>query len=204
MRIALFGGTRGVGRQILERAADHGFGLKVLARSPQVLPEIAGVEVIEGNVLDPGAVFRTVTGCDAVVIALGNTKGNPNDVVSSGTAIILQVMHKLGLTRIVAISSLGVGDSRDSVPWFFKVLMKTVLKKTMVDKERQEELLRSSSTDWTIVRPAGLFDGEYSGAARIGTGTDVVASRVSRADVAEFVLQEVEASAYLRQASWIT
>ncbi|TVQ23977.1 MAG: NAD(P)-dependent oxidoreductase [Spirochaetaceae bacterium] len=204
MRIALFGGTRGVGRQVLERAVEQGFGVKALARSPQSIPETAGVEVVEGNVLDAGAVFRTVTGCDLVVITLGNTKGNPGTVVSSGTDIILQVMRKLGLSRVIAVSSLGVGDSKDCVPSFFKLLMKTVLKKTMSDKERQEELLRASAADWTIIRPGGLFDGERSGTARTGTGLDVVASKVSRADVAELVLQEVENPVYLKQTVWIT
>lgn len=204
MRIALFGSTRGVGRQILERAGEEGFGVKALARNIQSLPEIPGVELVEGNVLDPGAVFRAATGCDAVVIALGNTKQNPDYVVSSGTEIILQVMKKLGISRVVAVSSLGVGDSKDAVPGFFKLLMKTVLKKTMLDKERQEALLRDSGLDWTIVRPAGLVDGEPSGSARWGTGPDVNTSRVTRSDVALFVLHELQNAEYLRQTPWIT
>ncbi|MFP4508773.1 MAG: NAD(P)-dependent oxidoreductase [Spirochaetota bacterium] len=204
MRVALFGSTRGVGRQILLRAGDAGFGVKALARNIQSIPEVPGVELVEGNVLDPGAVFRTATGCDSVIIALGNTKQNPDYVVSSGTEIILQVMKKLGISRVVAISSLGVGDSHDSVPVFFKLLMNTVLKKTMRDKERQEALLRESGLDWTVIRPAGLVDGEPSGSARWGTGPDVNASRVTRADVAMFALQELKNAEYLRRTPWIT
>ncbi len=204
MRIALFGSTRGVGRQILERAGDLGFGVRALARNAQVLPEIPGVEVVEGNVLDPGAVFRAVNGCDAVVIALGNTKNNPDFVVSSGTEIVLQVMKKLGVQRVIAITSLGVGDSQDCVPGFFRLLMKTVLKKTMLDKEKQEALLRQSGLDWTAIRPAGLIDGDVSGHARTGTSLDIVAGRVSRADVAQFVLTELRANEYIGQTPWIT
>lgn len=204
MRIAVFGGSRGIGAQLLPMAVDREWGCKVLARSATSIPEIPGVQVVEGNVLDPGAVFRTLDGCDAAVIALGKSKNNPVEVCSEGTRIVIEVMKKLGVQRVVAVTSMGVGESADQVPFMFKVIMKTLLKGVMRDKERQEQLLRDSGLEWVIVRPGGLTDTPPTDSYRAGTDTEAVASKISRADVASFMLDQLAADTYLHQCPYIT
>ncbi len=204
MRIAVFGGSRGVGKELLPQAVDREWGVKVLARQATTIPEIPGVQVEEGNVLDPGAVFRTLNGCDAAVITLGKTKGNPDYVCSEGTRIILEVMKKFSIMRVVAVTAMGLGNTAEQVPLIFKLAMKTVLKKQMADKALQEQLLFDSDREWVVVRPGGLTDGDATGAYQAGTGSDTVASRVSRADVASFVLDQVQDNTWLRSTPWIT
>jgi uncharacterized protein YbjT (DUF2867 family) len=59
----------------------------------------------------------------------------------------------------------------------------------MRDKEAMEELIRASAADWTIVRPVILTNGALTGAYRTGTTLRLTpASRISRADVAHFML----------------
>lgn len=70
----------------------------------------------------------------------------------------------------------------------------------MAAKEAQEQLIRESGLDWTIVRPGGLTDGPATGAYRSGTDRSIRATRVSRADVADFVLQQLTDLRYLHQA----
>jgi putative NADH-flavin reductase len=114
-------------------------------------------------------------------------------------------MKNHGVSRLLVVTSLGVGDSRDQVPFFFKMLMKTVLKSTIADKEIQEEYVRTSGLDWTIVRPGGLTDGSLSGGNyRVSTGKELVAGQVSRADVAEFLLQQLANPTYRQQAVGIS
>ncbi|MFW6388065.1 MAG: NAD(P)-dependent oxidoreductase [bacterium] len=204
MRIAVFGGSRGIGAKLLPMAVDREWGCKVLARSAPSIPEIPGVQVIEGNVLDPGAVFRTLDGCDAAVITLGKSRNNPVEVCSEGTRIVTEVMKKLGVRRVVAVTSMGVGDSADQVPFIFKVVMKTVLKKVMLDKERQEQFLRDSGLEWVIVRPGGLTDAPATGNYKAGTDTGTVASKISREDVASFMLDQLAFDTYLHRCPYIT
>jgi putative NADH-flavin reductase len=150
-------------------------------------------------------VEQVIRDTDAVVVSLGSTAGNPDDIVSRGTQVILDVMHRLGYPRrIVIISSLGVGESKDQVPLAFKMLMKTVLRKLMEDKERQEAMVKASDLDWTIVRPGGLTDGPATGEYKSGLDPRIVAGQVSRADVAAFVLAQLGDDAYLHQAPAIT
>lgn len=198
MRIAVFGATGGTGRQIVEQALAAGNAVSVLVRDRTKL-NITGalLSVVDGNVLNADDVAKTVQGADAVIVSLGNTANNPDMVVSQGTALIVQAMQKLGVRRLVVVSSLGVGDSKPQVPFVFRMLMSTILRKVMQDKEAQEAIVRTSGLEWTIVRPGGLTDAPRTGSCRAGTDPSIGAGRVSRADVAEFVLLQLRDSQYI-------
>ncbi len=155
--------------------------------------------------LDRAKVDETVAGADAVIVSLGNTSNNPDYIVSRGTEVIVDAMSAAGRPmRLIVVSSLGVGESRDQVPFAFKMLMNTVLKKAMEDKERQEALVKASGFDWIIVRPGGLTNGPETGSYKAGVDVKLTAGQVSRADVAAFVLLQLDDDTYLRQAPAIT
>ncbi|MEA3639404.1 MAG: NAD(P)-binding oxidoreductase [Lamprobacter sp.] len=199
MKIALFGATGGTGRQVLSQGLAKGDGFHVLARSPETLQPATDLEVIAGDVLDQAAVDRCLTGTDAVICVLGS-HGSAEPVEADGTERIIAGMQRLGINRLVAVTSMGVGDSREQVPGFFRVIMQLTLKKIMAAKERQEQLIRESGLDWTIVRPGGLTDGPATGSYLSGTDKSIKATRISRADVADFVLQQLRDDRYLHQA----
>ncbi len=206
MHIAVFGATGGTGQQVVQQALAAGHRVTALVRNPDRLAiRDDDLTVVVGDVLDPTKVEQTLANADAVVVALGNTANNPDFIVSRGTQIIVEAMQRLGRPkRIVVVSSLGVGESKDQVPFAFKMLMKTVLKKPMEDKERQEAVVKASGLDWTIVRPGGLTDGPATGRYRAGLDPKIVAGQVSRADVAAFVLQQLTDNTYLHKAPAIT
>lgn len=206
MRIAVFGATGGTGRQVVQQALAAGHQVAALARDPS---RIAGADpnltVVAGSVLDAAAVQQTLAGADAAVVSLGNTANNPDYIVSQGTQAILDAIGQLGgPRRLVVVSSIGVGDSKDQVSFAFKMLMSTVLRKPMEDKERQEALVKASGLDWIIVRPGGLTDGPATGNYKSGLDPKISAGQVSRADVAAFALQQLTDDTYLRQAPAIT
>ncbi|MCB0114829.1 MAG: SDR family oxidoreductase [Caldilineaceae bacterium] len=205
MKIAVFGATGGVGRAFTQQALAAGHTVTALVRDPARMDiEDAGLALVVGNVLDADAVAQTVTGADAVLCTLGNTPNNPDLVVSKGTAEIVKAMEAQGVRRLVVISSLGVGDSKDQVPFAFKMLMKTVLRKAMQDKEAQEDLVRATDLDWTIIRPGGLNNDAASGDYTVGLDHSITAGMVSRADVAAFALQETLSPQYVGQTPAIT
>ncbi len=203
MRIAVFGGTGGTGRRFLEAATDAGYGVKALVRNPNAIGEMPGVVPVAGNVLDGGKVVLTLSECEAAVVILGRTKGNPPDVLAAGTDLIVKGMAKMGLRRLIVVTSLGVGESRDQVPLVFKILMNTVLKKEMQAKEAQERVVRESDTDWTIVRPGGLTNDAVAGSYRVGTDTGTVGGRVSRADLASFLVSLVRDGSHVRETPYV-
>jgi uncharacterized protein YbjT (DUF2867 family) len=203
MRIALFGATGGTGTQVLEQALAAGHEVKALARDPAKVRVRDGVTVVAGDVLEQAATNRCVEGVDAVICVLGTKPGN-EPIEAAGTERILAAMAEHGVRRLVAVSSMGVGDSKDQVAFAFRIIMNLTLKRIMQAKEEQERLIMASDTDWTIVRPGGLTDGPLTGAYRAGTDKAIKAKRVSRADVADFVLKQLGEDSYLRQAPAIS
>jgi uncharacterized protein YbjT (DUF2867 family) len=205
MKLAIFGATGGTGRLVAEKALAQGYEVSALVRDPGRLALVHDrLTVVTGNVLDTVAVEQTLNGAGAAIISLGNTSNNPDYIVSEGTRVILAAMKKLAVPRVVVVSSIGVGDSKDQVPFFFKMLMKSALKRPMEDKERQEAAVMASGLDWIIVRPGGLTDNPATGSYKAGLDKTIVAGQVSRADVADFVLQQVTDDTYLRKTPAIS
>jgi putative NADH-flavin reductase len=204
MELAIFGATGGTGRELTHQATAAGHEIRALTRSPGKLPPNDSITSIEGNVLDPEAVSATVDGADAVVCLLGRTPNNPDDVVSRGTEHIVESMDEKGVERLVVLTSMGLGASVRQVPWYVRVANVTVLHDLMADKARQEEIVVGSDLDWTIVRPGGLTDGPRTGEFVHGVDVDATAGPISRADVADMLLQVIRTDEYLREAPVVT
>lgn len=201
MKIAIFGATGGTGQQLVTQALEAGHSVQALVRDPARLTQAnPNLTLTTGDVLDANAISATLQGADAVIVTLGNTANNPDWIVSDGTRVVVDVMKQQEVRRLVVVSSLGVGDSRSQVPFAFRMLMSTVLKKPMEDKERQEQLVCNSGLDWIIVRPGGLTDGPKTNAYKAGVDGMIGAGQVSRADVADFVLKQLGDDTYLHQA----
>jgi putative NADH-flavin reductase len=154
--------------------------------------------LVVGDVLDQPATIRCIQGADAVICVLGS-HGSREPIEALGTGVILDAMRETGVRRLVAVTSLGVGDSREQISWAFRVIMDLTLKPIMMAKEEQERLIKASGLDWTIVRPGGLTDGPRTGAYRFGRDRSIKGGRISRADVADFVLRQLTDPAFIHQ-----
>lgn len=211
MKIAVLGGTGRTGWLVVEAALAAGHEVKILAREPRTVPTRPRLEVIAGDAVDGGRVMACLVGCEAAVIALGATKAGPVDVCSRATEHVVAAAAKVGLRHIVAITSLGVGDSAPDVPAIFKLIAALFLKKVMADKDQQEALLRSSTVAWTILRPSGLVEADpgpvHSGVGRLAqalpTGTKV-RGQVSRASVARLAIQALTEPTWAGQTRFVT
>jgi putative NADH-flavin reductase len=115
-------------------------------------------------------------------------------------------MKKAGVRRLICVTGIGAGDSKGHGGFIYDTLILPFLFRTVyADKDRQEALMKASGADWTIVRPGFLSNDPLTKNYRILTDlTGVTAGRISRADVAHFILQELEARQYLRQTPLLT
>lgn len=206
MKIAIFGATGGTGKEATRQALEQGHIVQALVRTPSKLTITSEqLTLIQGDVQNAEVVSQTIEGTDAVIISLGNTANNPDMIVSKGTAVILQAMKAHNVQRVIVVTSLGTGHSKEQVPFAFKMLMKTILRKAFIDKNKQEELVKESALDWVIVRPGGLTNGDRTGGKyQVSTGSEIVAGQIARADVAEFVLKQLTSDTYLHKTPAIT
>lgn len=199
MKIAVFGTTGGTGFEVTKQALAQGDTITALVRTPANLTlSDDKLTVVAGNILDQNVVDQVVAGQDAVVVSIRKTDDNPDRLVSTGTANVIDAMQRFGVRRLVAVTAIGVGESKNNVPMFFKPLMLTILKASYEDMERQEQAIRESGLDWVIVRPGGLTDNTATGNYRVGL--TVKAAQIARADVAAFLLLQTTDDTYLHQA----
>jgi len=204
MKLVIFGATGTVGRQLVGQALHQGHRVTAFARNPHKLDnQHPQLSLIQGDVLDFSAVKQVIQGQDAVVCVLGSGKKLTGNVRSEGTRQIIRAMEETGVRRLVCQSTLGAGDSWGSLNFYWKYIMfGLVLRHVFADHEKQETYVRQSQLDWTIIRPGAFLDGELTGHYRHGfPGTDTTSQlKISRADVADFILQQLVDSTYLHQA----
>lgn len=203
MKLIIFGATGTVGRQVVEQALDRGHLVTAFARNPVKLDiQHPQLNMVQGDVMDFPAVQQAVRGQDAVVCVLGSGKKLTGTVRSEGTRHIIRAMEETGVRRLICQSTLGAGDSWGSLNFYWKYIMfSLILRNVFADHEKQENYIRQSQLDWTIVRPGAFLDGERTGKYRHGfPGTDKTSKlKISRADVADFILKQLADNSYLHQ-----
>jgi len=202
MNIIVFGATGTIGRHLVKQALSEGHAVTAFARRPAALGvSHPSLTVRSGDVLDAASVNDAVRGHDAVLVALG--AGRKGTVRSAGTRHIIEVMRRHGLRRLICQSTLGTGHSRALLTFFWKrIMFGFLLKDAYADHEAQEDLVRESGLDWTIVRPGAFTDGAATGAYKHGLPDpgEPLTLKISRADVAGFMLHQLTDLRYLRQS----
>ncbi len=150
--------------------------------------------------MDLASVESAVLGQDAVLCALG--AGRKGTIRSEGTRNIIRAMERAGVRRFICQTTLGVGDSRGNLNFFWKYIMFGLfLRQAYADHVLQEDYIKQSRLDWTIVRPGAFVDGNGTGEYRHGfPGTDkTIKLKISRADVADFMLKQLTDKTYLKK-----
>ncbi|TSE02919.1 SDR family oxidoreductase [Mesorhizobium intechi] len=208
MKILVLGATGKTGRLIVSKAIAEGHEVVALVRSREKAGDLAGAELAEGDARDAVALARAIAGCDAVVSSLGTAMSPFREVtlLSTATRALVGVMERQNIRRLVCITGLGAGDSRGHGGFFFdRLVLPLLLRKVYEDKDRQEDAIRGSTLDWTIVRPMVLNDKPPRGRVKALTDlSGVHGGTIARADVADFVVQQLTADTWLRKSPLIT
>jgi uncharacterized protein YbjT (DUF2867 family) len=205
MRILVIGATGKTGREIVKQALERGHDVVALARTPGKLDlKHDRLRVVKGDVMDPSTLDAAVKDVDAVVCALGHKRWlGPSNILSQGTRNIVAAMEKNGVKRLVVETALGVGDSIGRLGVYYTLFtIPFILPFYWFDKERQERVVRASNVEWIIVRPAQLTNGRKRGTYKHGprVGNYVWSVSISRADVADFMLNQLGDTPYVRQS----
>ena len=208
-RLLIVGATGGTGRQLVAQALERGHAVTALVRDPAKLSiDHARLTVLQGDVLDQESVDRAVRGQDAVISALGHKQFfRPTRILSEGTRNLVRAMEAHRVRRLVCMSSLGIGDSGGRMGlWYTLVVIPFVVPFYFWDKTRQERLVAASALEWVIVRPGALTNAVPRRAYRQGArvGSYIMTVRISRADVAEFMLDQLSHDAYVGAAPGVS
>lgn len=209
MNILVFGATGGTGRAFVARALDEGHDVTAFVRAAGQMEDAPRLTLLEGDATSAEDVARAVPGHDAIVISLGDRPGTfdwlpglrhkaSTGVCTTGTKNVLSAVPADASPRIVIVSAFGVGDTRETAPWYIRLYLRLFLSAAMADKERQEAVLKSRDVDFLIVQPVALTDGPATGDWLASAQGDIRKQQVSRQDLAGFMLAEVSERRYRR------
>jgi putative NADH-flavin reductase len=207
MKLTIFGASGRTGKQLVEQALAAGNEVVAFVRNPSNLDiSHQHLRIDSGELADKDAIDRAVQGADAVLSALGPKMPGPekNKPITLGIQNILAAMTKHNVQRLVLSWGPSLIDPSDRLGFKFKTLnalVKLLARPAFDESMGVTEVLRMSDRDWTIVRVIMPTNNPKPGKMRIGfLGDKKVEAKISRADLAAFMLNQIEDKTYLRKA----
>jgi putative NADH-flavin reductase len=203
MRVLIFGASGATGRNLVSLALKHGHFVTAFVRNPSRLRlRDNRVNIFKGDVSSYQDVEEAIANQDAVLSALGASSPLKRDLtLVNGIQNITTAMTEGNVRRFIYQSFLGVKEGREELGFMTNYIFPAILRNVILDHEAKESLIVNSSLNWTIVRCSILTNGSFTGDYRDGehiTSASVLPS-ISRADVADFMLQQLAGNKYLHK-----
>lgn len=207
-RILVLGASKGIGLATVQAALKRNHSVRALARSASRIPiHDERLSLIDGDATDAPTLKAAIAGVDVVVLTLGAPVSTPFSSVpvtlfSKATRLTIAAMKETGVRRLVVITGFGAGDTRGAGGILYsKLMFPLLLSRVYEDKDVQEQMVKASGLEWTIFRPGILTNGPPTNRRRAITDPSQWRLKtISRADVAEAVIEEVERPAYVGKA----
>ena len=204
--VLIIGASKGIGLETTRQAIEGGHQVRALARSAAgIRLSNPNLEKIHGDALNSRDIEVALDRVDVVIQALGvSSLGDllrPVHLFSDATRILVSGMEGKAVKRLICVTGFGAGDSRASISCFQRLPFQVVFGRAYADKSVQERLIKDSSLDWTIARPGVLTNGRRTGRYRIlDEPSEWRNGIISRADVADFLVRQIEDRTYMRKA----
>jgi uncharacterized protein YbjT (DUF2867 family) len=210
-KVLIIGASRGIGLETVEAALQAGHSVRALARSAQRIPvDHPKLEKMAGDALQMVTVKRALTGVDIVIQSLGISAGpeiifKPTRLFSAATRVLVTAMEEAQIKRLICVTGFGAGDSRGYGGFLYNVAFHLLVGRIYDDKDVQERIVRRSKLDWMIVRPVILTNGPKTNAYRaLVDPREWTCGFISRADVADFLVKQIEDDAFLHETPVLT
>ncbi len=208
MKIAIIGASRGIGYELLKTALEESHDVTALVRNPVKLPiSNSRLKIVKGDILDPASTAAVTAEQDAVCVCVGIPPTlKPVNVFSRGTELILAAMGRDSHQKLIAVTGIGAGDSKGHGGFFYdRVIHPLLLGTIYADKDLQESIIKASNVEWLIVRPGFLTNGPRTGKYRVIENlSGVTAGKISRLDVADFMLKQLTTPTYFGKTPILT
>ncbi|MFZ0457681.1 MAG: NAD(P)-binding oxidoreductase [Rhodoplanes sp.] len=209
--VLIIGASRGIGLATVKRALKAGHSVRAMSRSATAIrlrdPKL---EKLDGDARDRDTIERALVGVDAVIQTLG-VSSDPELILtgtrlfSAATRILVRAMEASTVRRLICVTGFGAGNSRGRGGILYNLASAVLLGRIYADKDVQERIIRRSQLDWTIVRPTILTNGPRTKAYRVLTDPrDWAPGFISRADVADFLVKQIDDTNLLRKTPALT
>lgn len=202
MKIAIIGASAGIGAEAVKLALKRGHSVRALSRNNASLPEHESLTKITGTALSADDLKKAIAGTDAVIVTVGTKK-------KKGTTLFSDLAKMLSMTTsglnykgsVIIVTGFGTGESAHYLSFFLRLIINLFLKDQYKDKTHMEEIITKSSMSWEFVKPGMLTNGpltsNYKMVSELYKGIKI--TKISRADVADYLVKEAEHSRFLHR-----
>lgn len=211
LNVTVFGATGGIGHHVVEQLLGAGHTVTAYARKPSKLEvDHPNLRVVEGDLDDTAAIGRAVQDADAVISALGptlkrNATGTP---VTDGTRNIVKAMQAAGVRRYIGLATPAVADPRDRPTLRGKalgIMPRIAMPNAFREITGMTDVVTNTDLNSTIARITNPTDKPPKGTIRAGfLGRDKVGWAMTRADIATFLVDQLDDDTYQRAAPAIS
>jgi putative NADH-flavin reductase len=210
-KVLIIGASRGIGLETLKAALRAGHSVRAFARSARrIRIDDPKLEKIPSDALQMDTVRRALTGIDVVIQSLGVSAGpeiilKPTRLFSTATRVLVTAMEEAQVRRLICVTGFGAGDSRGRGGLLYNAAFHLLVGRIYDDKDVQERIVRRSKLDWVIARPVILTNGPKTSAYRaLVDPRDWTCGFISRADVADFLVKQIDDNAFLHKTPVLT
>jgi putative NADH-flavin reductase len=207
MKLLVFGAAGLTGRHVVSMALAQGHDVTAFVReSAKIAIANNRLRVAVGSADDSQAIGQAVKGQDVAISTLGAGQSlNPRGLIERCARVIVPALESAGVRRLIWTSGFGAGGTIADTPFLPRIFLATLLRSIYADKRKGEALIRRSSLEWTLVCPTSLTNGEPTGSYRAGERLELRGMpSVARADVAQFILTQVDDRTYIRKEVLVT
>ncbi|ANF94988.1 NAD(P)-dependent oxidoreductase [Paenibacillus bovis] len=211
MNLIIFGATGRTGRELVTQALEQGYAVTAFVRdSTRMHMTHDNLKIVHGNIDSYPDILSVVqsTRYDAALFALGSKSPfRRNPVLNNAMKNIIRAMEDSGTERFIHISFVGTRPDAGRLGMMYRFVIPVFMRNLLADHREKEQLLRSSSLDWMIAQPPMLTNGPRTGQYTYSAGIDKSKAgklKLSRANLAEFMLKQLEDHAYSRKEVFVT
>ena len=202
MNIAIIGAGAGIGFQSVTQALKKGHTVTALSTNTDQIPNHPKLIKINGSATSPIDLKHAINGADAVLITVGTKNKKATTLFSDIANTLIKVTDDLNFSApVLVVTGFGAGESKKYLSFFMRTVISLFLKDQYSNKTKMEELITESTIKWEIIRPGMLTDGNansnYKAISGLQKGMKI--SKISRTDVASFLINEAENPKMLHQ-----
>lgn len=207
MKITVIGAGAGIGLQTVLQALEKGYTVTALSTKVDTIPNHPLLTKIKGSATSVTDLKQAIQNSDAVLITVGTKNKKATTLFSDIAKALIQATEELNFTEpVITITGFGAGESSKYLNFFMRTVIKLFLKEQYINKTEMEELITQSNINWEIVRPGMLTNGLVTQSYKVLPllEKEMKVRKMSRADVAHFLINEAENQTYLKHYVTLT
>jgi putative NADH-flavin reductase len=199
MRLFVLGATGHTGAHVIDIALSRSHDVTAFVRSPQkIARHDPRLKVVEGDPRRVEQLSKALPGHDAVLSALGVRPPQAfraHTLVEECAASTVAAMANTGVSRLVLVSAAVLFPEKGMLFAFFRTILKHVAR----DLKAAEDIVRSTSLDWTIARPPRLTNGSDTAYRAVRDSLPAKGRAMPFRGVAAFMVDAVEQGTFVRE-----